>query len=127
MDEANVQRPRRRLQQCTVECKGHVRATKSGMAIHCSRLVCTIMYTINKKSLLCVTLLLHTHGVLSTDYIRGEYATCNAKVQPIRRIVWYHDYGGSEEQVTTWTDGSGPPSDSGQLHNWALMQGISSL
>ena len=78
------------------------------------------MYTINNKnSLLYITLLLHIHGVLSTDYIRGENATltCNARDQPIRRIVWYYEYGGSSEQVTTWTDGSGPPSDSGQWHS----------
>ena len=57
--------------------------------------------------------LLYMNGVKG-DYDRGEDAnlTCSPESQP-KRIVWYCDYWISRKQVITWTDGSGPPSDSG--------------
>ena len=57
--------------------------------------------------------LLYTNGV-NGDYDKGEDVSlaCNPQSQP-KRIAWYCDYWISLKQMTTWTDGSGPPSDSG--------------
>ena len=59
---------------------------------------------------------LSKHNVISLDYERGDDAplACNAKEQSIKRIVWYYDFLGSNEQeVTSWYDQE-EPEDSGQ-------------
>ena len=60
---------------------------------------------------------LSKHNVISLDYDRGEDAhlACNAKEQPIKRIVWYYDFGGSnQEEVTSWYDEQ-EPTERGQF------------
>ena len=62
---------------------------------------------------------LSKHNVISLDYDRGDDAqlACNAKEQPIKRIVWYYDYlGNNHQEVTSWYD-QGEPEDSGQWNS----------